>query len=211
MKSALLFALCCAFAGTLPAGAASIYSETFSNDGSAEDWFEVSNGLSTTLAQEPVSDVLAFSGTGSSIYYLVADSLSSGGAFSGDYTSAGIGGISFELLLDPGSVVNGLIFELSNPTEGETWQYALTPVIGTATQYFVPISPDGSGWVQTSGDDSFAFLLSQVEEAGIAMTATAAGDLSGHLDSVSTVPEISSAALACGGMALLLRRRRGGC
>ncbi|MDB6077093.1 MAG: hypothetical protein JWO82_840 [Akkermansiaceae bacterium] len=210
MKSIFVSLAVCALAVSQQAGAAAIFTETFNTSGDTAGWFQVSDSPGTTLEQEPVSGVLNFSGTSASIFYVAADGSSSGGAFSGDYTAAGITGIRFSLQLDAGSTMSQLVFELTNLTADETWQYTLTlGAAGIANDYFVPIPGDGSGWTQTTGSESFGSLLSQVEEAGLALNGSTNGPVSGHLDNVATVPEASGALLALAGLAMAgLRRRR---
>ena len=111
--------------------------------------------------------------------------------------------------MNSGSTISGLYFEITNLTEGEAWQYLLpTPGLGAVANYQVPFSTSASGWVQNSGDESFAFILSQIEEVGISFTTTGPAKISGSIDNVTTVPEPSALVFALAGLTILTRRRR---
>lgn len=203
-KIAILLIACAA-----PVSAASLFLESFSTDNNDQGWFQVSTASSVFLAQNPTTDALDFGGTDYSTFYVVADSLSSGGAFSGNYSAAGIFAMQFDLTLGLGSSVTAIFFEITNLTEGETWQYALpVPTLGDTTSFVVPLG-SSIGWTQTSGDENFAFILGQTEEIGIGFTSSPNGNLTAALDNVASVPEPS--ALVFTGVAGLIaaaRRRR---
>ncbi len=181
--------------------AASIYTEAFDIDNNAQGWFSVSNGSAETVSQNASLDVLNFSGTGYSLFYLAADNAASTGAFSGDYITAAINGIVFDLNIASDSSINQIFFEISNLTEGETWQYGLNvPAFDATTSFFVPLDISGIGWTQTAGDQNFSFLLGQTEEIGIVFSNNTSGNITGSIDNVTTVPEPSSALLGVLGM-----------
>lgn len=207
MKHIVLPTLAALLSCAAPATAASTYLETFSNDGNDEGWFQVSNGSAPSLAQDPGTDRLAFAASDASLFYIAADAAASGGAFVGDYVAAGVYQFTFDLTIDALSSVTGLYFELTNLTEGETWQYALAlPSFGTDTSYTVPLG--GAGWTQTSGDENFAFILGQTEEIGVALSAGAPGVMAGSIDNIAAVPEPSAAFIAALGLLTAATRRR---
>ncbi|NJM37602.1 MAG: PEP-CTERM sorting domain-containing protein [Akkermansiaceae bacterium] len=119
----------------------------------------------------------------------------------------GINQFSFDLTINPGSSVSELFFEITNLTEGETWQYALTlPAFGTNTSFLVPLS--GAGWTQTSGDENFAFILGQTEEISIVLGSATAGNVSGSIDNFASIPEPSTTIIAALGLLTAISRRR---
>lgn len=207
MKHIALPTLAVLLACAAPATAASTYLETFSNDNNDEGWLQVSNGSAPTIAQNPATDRLDFSDSNSTLLYAVAGSGSSGGALVGDYSAAGIYQFTFDLTINAGSSVTGLYFELTNLTEGETWQYTLAlPTFGTDTSFTVPLAE--AGWTQTSGDENFAFILGKTEEIGIALGADAPGVIAGSIDNIAAVPEPSAAVIAVFGLLAAVSRRR---
>ena len=209
MKSLLLSAAICAFAASAAHGAA-IFTETFSNAGDTSGWYTVADTADDVVTQDPVANTLLFTGSGASLYYVAADVSASGGAFAGDYTAAGINGLSFTLTLAPSNNLNDVVVELVNFTNDETWHYTLTPAAaGVAQNYFIPLPSDGTGWTQISGDQPFSYILGNVEEMGLAFTSPTAGNVSGVLDNVAAVPEPAAAApLALASLFTAFARRR---
>ncbi|NJR42950.1 MAG: PEP-CTERM sorting domain-containing protein [Akkermansiaceae bacterium] len=159
------------------------------------------------MVQNLTTDRLDFFSLSSSLFFITADASSSGGAFVGDYLGDGINQFSFDLTINPGSSVSELFFEITNLTEGETWQYALTlPAFGTNTSFLVPLS--GAGWTQTSGDENFAFILGQTEEISIVLGSATAGNVSGSIDNFASIPEPSTTIIAALGLLTAISRRR---
>ncbi|MBC7979548.1 MAG: PEP-CTERM sorting domain-containing protein [Armatimonadetes bacterium] len=200
------FSLAC----TLPAAAASLFFvETFSVDDDEQGWFPVSVASGEMLQQNTATDMLDFSGTAYSSFYVAADGLSSAGAFTGDYPAAGVTGFTFDLFLASTSTVDGFYFELANFTEDETWQYTIpVPSFDTTNNFFIPFD-NGLGWSQISGDQPFSFILGQTESIGIAFTSASSGDIAGSIDNIGTVPEPSALAIfALTGLLATTRRRK---
>jgi|GEM_PF-6905434 len=197
-----------AFAAALSTSHAAFnYTETFSVDNDAAGWFVFTDASVASIAQNPVTDRLDFSATGYGLFFLGADDNTSLGAFTGDYASFPIHAVSFDLSLGVGSTVSDLFVQLTNFTEDETWQSTLTPnAPGTTATFTLPTDSSGTGWTQISGDQSFAFLLDDVEDFSLLFVGS--GNLAGSLDNVSAIPEPSTALF--GGLAALglLRRRR---
>lgn len=195
----------CACAG--PLAAASLYLETFSTDGDTSGWFQSSNGTSDFLSQSPADNLFA-GATDFTVLYLIADSTASGGAFAGDFVTAGVGAFQFDLSIDSGSAVTNLFFELANLTDGETWAYNLAlPAIGTTTSFFIPLN--GAGWTQSAGSQPFSYILGNTEETAIGFGSGGTGSMTASIDNVQSVPEPTSIVLL--GFAALFattRRRR---
>jgi hypothetical protein len=208
MKSIHHFSIALAIAATAAtASAAFPYTETFSIANDNAGWTEFALADSSTFGQNPATEQLDFSATNYSLFFLSAGDTASLGAFTGDYTTFPIDQLSFELTLGAGSTVTDLYVQLTNFTEDETWQYLLTPnAAGTTAIFDVPTTLSGAGWTQVSGDQTFAFLLADVEDLSIVLGGSA--NVSGALDNVTAVPEPSSAVLCALGSLGLLRRRR---
>lgn len=209
MKNSIIPALSILLAAAMPAIAASPYLETFSDDNDDQGFFVVSNGALPSVSQNPTTDRLEFNGADSTLFYIAADAGSSNtSVFAGDYITGGVYGFTFDLTINNGSSVTEIYFEISNLTEDETWQYTLTlPTFGTDTSFLVPLSP--GGWTQTSGNESFNFILGQTEDIGIVLASNTSGPLSGSLDNFASIPEPSAFALSgLAGLVLASRRRR---
>ncbi len=190
------------------AHAASPYVETFNIDNDDQGWFAVTNATTSSVAQNPTTDRLDFSGSDYTLFYFGADAAASGGAFAGDLATAGIYGFQFDLTINTGSQVSAMYFEITNLTEDETWQYSLAvPAFGSDTSFFVPLG-SATGWIQTSGSESFAFILGQTEEVALAFSQTTSGNLNASIDNITAVPEPSSIMIAGLGLLAALRRRR---
>ncbi len=196
----------CACAG--PLAAASLFLETFSTDNDTSGWFHISTGTTDFLNQDPGDDHLRTGAIDFTVLYVIADSSSSGGAFVGDLSAAGIGAFQFDLNLVPGSSITNLFFELANFSDGETWAYNLSlPLFDTDTTFIVPL--DGAGWTQSSGSQSFSYILGNTEEIAIAFESEGTGSMAASIDNVQSIPEPTSIALL--GFAALFataRRRR---
>lgn len=193
--------------------AASIYTETFSNDGNTEGWFAVTDAttgsvLPGDIGHNPTEDILVFGALNYGVFYAAADATSSGGAFSGNYVAAQIYGVTFKMIVYFGSTVNGLFLELANYTNGVTYQHPFATPLGMDTNY--AINFDSPSWTQTTGAPvAFNSFLNDVEEVGFAFTGDGTSNLGVGLDNFATVPEPSSLVLlGCAALVATTRRRR---
>lgn len=189
---------------------ANIYVETFPSALPKSGW--LFGGLASSGGMIEQNDRYEFFSNNYERHSLFAIPSTSNGAFVGDYINTNIKKIEFDFQLDAGSAVSELHFDLTGSTSSLTrWQFILTtPSIGTIQRYSIPLTPDGTGWVRTSGSESFATTLSDVSEIAISLENTTVhpGNIAGYLDNVSTVPEPSLPILLMSGLFTCFVSRR---
>jgi hypothetical protein len=216
MKNSILgVAAAAVFAASLTASVQAVtnYTETFSIDNDAAGWTNLAVATSPTSAQNPVTDVLDFSASNLSLFYLVADASASNGAFVGRYLNTLGDGVEFnEIRFDlAGTIPSGVAYfaELTD-SSGTTCRYEIAP--STLPQsVIIPIDLTGTGWVPVAGSNTFAQLLGDVKEVAIGFsTQNPSVSIAGSIDNVQVIPEPGAVGLIglAAGFALVSRRRK---
>ncbi len=192
------------------ASAAFAFTETFSTPGSTSGWANVFGSL-TLMQTAAGGGALGFTSVGGAGDgdFINANSGASGGAFVGDFTSAGLNQARFTIFIGSGSA-NYAALDLYDSVSNTEWQYPVTiPASGSSVTVSVPLDASDPGWVFVRGN-SLAFVLANTTDFGIALTGSVPVD--GYVDNVVVAaPEpgtVFAGVLAVVSAGFAWRRRR---
>ncbi len=216
--------------------AASIFTETWNQDGNFQSWNGATLGISTgtnthTVSGGAVNFAVQMSGGPFNRGYQLSASYTvanpSGGAFQGNLNTAGAQSLQFDFALDSdslGTAENPNVTLFMGGVDAGTglnnyWEYRVAPpTIGSGFQTIVADLTNSTGWVQTLGSGSFfqatqnvqtwAVLYRRFQPSGPNSGFSASGRVDNFALSTA-IPEPSASIFvsACG-VLLLLRRKR---